>query len=331
MEQKDSSKLIFKEIDFTDILPKIKEITSKEESLDSKRNLVLGDILYNDEYKQLMDIFNTLLNLKEYSERAYVITNEVIETIPAYYTAWCYKLDIVLNLQKNLQKELLWLDEFSLENPKNYQIWSYRIELLKKFIKDKTFSNDKVLLKNENIILKLMIEEDSKNHHVWGYKSWLMNFLKLDLEDLNLELEYSDFLLREDVLNNSAWAFRYNILTKIIKIADNESDKIEIYKEELDYARDKIDVYPDNVSSWNYYFRIIEILSENKLEKELIDYMISLCEEYLNTTSYALEYYCKLLVLVNGDKDKVKDMYILLRDHRDPIRKIYWNYKLSQL
>lgn len=325
------TQLSFEGTDFSDIIPKIKELDDKEAELDSKRELVLCDIMYTDQYKQLMGIFNALLNLNEYSERSLIIANMVIDAIPAYYTAWCYKLDIVRKLKKDINEELLWLDEFTLENPKNYQIWSYRIELLKENAKNEGGANEKTVLKKENVILKLMLEEDSKNHHVWGYKSWLMNFLKLDLEDLNLELAYSDFLITEDVLNNSAWCFRYNIVMKLVNIGPQQ----ELYLAELCYAKEKITLYPDNVSSWNYYYRIIEILSEIEetkvINQHLTEDMVSLCETYFNTTSFAIEYYCKLLVLVKGDESKLKDMYTLLRDHRDPIRKIFWDYKLSQL
>lgn len=325
------TQLIFEGTDFSDIIPKIAEIRDKEAEFDIKRGLVLCDIMYTNEYKQIMSIFNALLSFNEYSERSLNIVNKVIDAIPAYYTAWCYKLDIVRKLNKDIKEELLWLDEFTLENPKNYQIWSYRTELLRENAKNEGDSNDKTVLKEENIILKLMLEEDPKNHHVWGYKSWLMNFLKLDLEDLNLELTYSDFLIGEDVLNNSAWCFRYNIVMKLVALGSQQ----EIFLAELCYAKEKITIYPDNISSWNYYYRIIEILTEldktKTISQHLIEEMIGLCETHFNTTSFAVEHYCKLLVLIKGDESKLKDMYILLRDHRDPIRKIFWDYKLSQL
>ncbi|XBW36734.1 hypothetical protein QEN19_002311 [Hanseniaspora menglaensis] len=334
MGQSDISTLKFEGTDFSDILPQFKEIQSKEEVLNVDRTLVLCDIMYDEEFKKLMGIFNTLLSLKEYSQRSINIVNAVIDNIPAYYTAWCFKLDIILALKKNLKEELLWLDEFTLENPKNYQIWSYRIELLQHYTKNKTETECKELLKKENVILSLMIEEDSKNHHVWGYKSWLLNFLELDLEDLNMELTYSEFLIHQDLLNNSAWCFRHNILMRLVTAANNKADRVAIFKEELDYATEKIALYPNNISSWNYYFRILEILRKEDLayfKEFIIDEASLLCEKHFNNSSYAIEYYCKLLVIVNGDKNKIKNMYILLRDHRDPIRKIYWDYKISQL
>ena len=106
-------------VDFTDILPTVNLLKEMKVSLDSKRTLVLCDIMYTDEYKQLMSIFNALLKEKEYSDRAYNLVNEVIETVPSYYTAWSYKLEIVLQLKKDIIKELEWLDVFSLENLKN--------------------------------------------------------------------------------------------------------------------------------------------------------------------------------------------------------------------
>lgn len=334
METPQTKTLYFQGTDFSDLLPKIDEIKQKEAAFDSERKIVLCDILYSEEYALLMDIFNALLSTKEYSERSLKVATEVIDIIPAYYTAWCYKLEIILSLKKNLADELLWLDEFTLENPKNYQIWSYRTALLKEYTRENPTADLKDLLKKENVILKLMLQEDSKNHHVWGYKSWLMSFLKLDAWDLNTELAYSDFLIGEDVLNNSALCFRYNIIDHMVAAAGSIGDKRAIFFEESRYAEEKIRVYPDNISSWNYHYRFLELLyQENggQLNADLVSETVSLYEEFFNSSIYAIEYYCKFLLLTGAEKGKISDMYVLLRDHRDPIRRVYWDYKISQL
>lgn len=323
--------LEFNGVDFTDLLSTINSLKEKEESYDLKRSLVLCDIMYSDEYKKLMSIFNALFKLKEYSERSYNIVNEVIETVPSYYTAWVYKLELVLKLNKDISEELSWLDEFSLDNLKNYQIWSYRIELIKEYYKKDTSKEAfKSLLQKENVLTMVMFDEDAKNHHVWSYKSWFINYFDYDLEEYGEEVAYIGKLIDKDVLNNSAWCFRYKIICDLLKKSNNDQKK-SLLEEELEYSEEQIARYPDNISSWNYHFRMIELMKENEhtINKDLSE----LYETHLNESVYSIEYYAKYLVMVDkaSNRKSIKDLYILLRDHRDPIRKVYWDYKIAQL
>lgn len=324
-------KIEHKGVDFTDILPTINLLKQKEASLDDKRTLVLCDIMYTDEYKQLMSIFNALLKQKEYSERAYNLVNEVIETVPSYYTAWSYKLEIVLHLKKDIIKELEWLDVFSLDNLKNYQIWSYRTELIKNYYKDNNSKEAfKDLLQKENVLTMVMFDEDAKNHHVWSYKSWFINYFDYSLEEYGQEIQYIGKLIDRDVLNNSAWCFRYKIICDLLKMSSDDQKK-SLLEEELDYAEQQIARYPDNISSWNYHYRMIELLKENSyaVNSNISD----LYESHSNDSVYPIEYYAKYLNLVDKSKNqqRIKDLYLILRDHRDPIRKVYWDYKLAQI
>lgn len=323
--------LIHNGVDYSDLLPTINQLKVKEQNYDSKRSLVLCDILCTPEYETLMSIFNAMLKVKEFSERSYNLVTEVIKTVPSYYTAYAYKFEIVKNINKDILEELNWLDEFSLDNIKNYQIWSYRTELIKEHNKKNNSKESfKKMLHRENVLTMLLFDEDAKNHHVWSYKSWFLNYFEYDLDDYAAEVDYIGKLIEKDVLNNSAWCFRYKLIMDLVNKSKGEQKEL-LLTEELEYSEEQINKYPDNISSWNYHFRMIELIKDNNfsIKKD----MFSLYEAHLNESVYPIEYYAKYLNLIdkNGNQSRVKDLYLILRDHRDPIRKVYWDYKISQL
>lgn len=87
--------------------------------------------------------------------------------------------------------EIRFLNEISLKNPKNYQIWSYRrelVEILNGF-------------EGEMEFLEKIFEMDSKNIHAWGYRQWLVSKFRL----WDVEREYALKLIAQDPFNNSAW------------------------------------------------------------------------------------------------------------------------------
>jgi len=55
-----------------------------------------------------------------------------------------------------------------------------------------------------------MLEEDSKNYHVWSYRQWLVE--RFDLYDREDELKWTADMIEEDVRNNSAWNHRWFIV-----------------------------------------------------------------------------------------------------------------------
>ena len=59
----------------------------------------------------------------ERSERALLVTTEVIHLNPANYTTWYYRRLILVDLQKDLNEELEFTAEVAEDHPKNYQIW----------------------------------------------------------------------------------------------------------------------------------------------------------------------------------------------------------------
>ena len=55
-----------------------------------------------------------------------------------------------------------------------------------------------------------MLEQDSKNYHVWSYRQWLVK--RFDLFDKPEELEWTADMIEADVRNNSAWNHRYYLV-----------------------------------------------------------------------------------------------------------------------
>lgn len=55
-----------------------------------------------------------------------------------------------------------------------------------------------------------MLEQDSKNYHVWSYRQWLVK--RFDLFDKPEELEWTAEMIEADVRNNSAWNHRYYLV-----------------------------------------------------------------------------------------------------------------------
>lgn len=117
------------EYDYSDVKPLPIETDLQDE---------LCRIMYTEDYKRLMGLARALISLNELSPRALQLTAEIIDVAPAFYTIWNYRFNIVRHMMSEsedivlyLNKELDWLDEVTLNNPKNYQIWSYRQSLLK--------------------------------------------------------------------------------------------------------------------------------------------------------------------------------------------------------
>eukprot|EP01052_Picozoa_sp_SAG31_P034329 SAG31_NODE_3998_length_3677_cov_10.286193_5_plen_102_part_00 len=90
-----------------------------------------------------------------------------------------------------------------------------------------------------------MLELDAKNYHAWSYRQWLVQSYDL----WTGELEFTERLLREDLLNNSAWNHRLNAVCHLAKTAD-KSIPIEVIIREIEFAFVRIEFAIDNDSAW---------------------------------------------------------------------------------
>lgn len=286
----------------------------------------LCQILYDDEYKSVMGILLALLAKKEYSDRVFELTQAGIELLASHYTIWNYRYNIIVHLDKNLYEELDWCEQLALDNEKNYQIWNYRQLIIELIISKETIDTVKKFnAYHEFPIVDEMLSQDSKNHHVWSYRKWLVERFKLYRDER--EIEFVEKRIEYDVKNNSAWTHRF-----FIKFGDELVDQ-NVVNEEIEYVKQKIQEAPQNASSWNY---LIGIYQKFKKPNELTDLeefckvFATINEENVIKSSYALELLGKINVEKNN-KPKAIEIYSLLKDTYDPIRKNYWTYQIKKI
>lgn len=148
-----------------------------------------------------------------------------------------------------------WLNDVTLDNPKNYQIWHYRQQLAPSL-----YTNSPQVIKLyyglERLLVELVLSEDAKNIHAWSHLIWLVNWIaspfkqetKIDKENLpkasdthktaqaqpwfkneqdelqvrkislsvESELAFIENLLFLDIYNNSAWSYRHFIISRLL-------------------------------------------------------------------------------------------------------------------
>lgn len=287
----------------------------------------LCQIMYTDEYRETMGIVRALLQKRELSERALRLTAKAVGLAPAFYTAWNYRFDIVMHMVEKeddsgkaqvLNTELDWLDEFTLNNPKNYQIWSYKQALLER--------HPKPSLKRELPLLELMINDDTKNYHVWSFRKWCVLFF----QDFTHELSYSDSLIQRDVYNNSAWTHRMFVL----KHTNPGKDQIQL---ELEYVKEKIDLVPQNVAVWSYLQGLYEKFL-GSYDESIINFARKFTKNVAEVqerplpeieSSYALEFLATVYSKNDATKRNALAAYRALAEKYDPIRKPYWQRQIS--
>ncbi|SCU95716.1 LAMI_0F03444g1_1 [Lachancea mirantina] len=289
----------------------------------------LCGIMYDDEYKEIMRVFRGVLSLKEKSERALYATEVAILAVPAFYTAWNYRFDIVKALYGDsgdqLDRELDWLDEFTLANPKNYQIWSYRQAVLK--------VHPKPIFRRELPILAAMLDEDSKNYHVWSYRRWCVQFFGV----LDEELTFADALIVRDVFNNSAWCHRMFVMKELeVDLAQRAASA------EIEYAKAKILIAPQNISPWNYLRGIYNGILGSQFDAEIVTFALAFAGDVFDAhgdasptanaqSSFALEFLAAIYSQNEETAPKAIAAYNALSSKYDPIRKSLWDHKIARL
>lgn len=295
--------------DYSDVEPL--PLTREED-----KDYELCRIMYDDEYEQVMSLMRSMIARDELSVRALRLNSRAIELSPAFYTAWNYRFRIIEHLLKEenllqeghdasylLNKELDWLDEFTLNNPKNYQIWSYRQAVLTQLHPHATFAR-------EHPIIDLMLDDDTKNYHVWSYRNWCCSHFKTYGE----EMDFTGRFIKRDVYNNSAWSYRFSML----KHCDVDLNK------ELDYVLGKIEYVPQNISVWNYLKGLVQLLGTSDL---LVKQLLEFSKQYSEDCSFAYDFYTSMTQLSdNSTSQDLSQMFCKLSE-MDPIRRPWYNHQ----
>ncbi|KAJ5096095.1 hypothetical protein NUU61_005451 [Penicillium alfredii] len=304
----------------------------------------LATIAYPPEYLEATSYLRAVMAANEMSERALKLTEDVISMNPAHYTVWIYRAKILFALDKDLIDELNWLNGVSLKYLKNYQIWHHRQVLMS------SRTHFPTLPPKELDFLMEMFAQDSKNYHVWTYRHWLVRHFQL--WDLPQELDDTHTLLKADVRNNSAWNHRYMLrfgprdaaepdagLANAGDMTTSTADKgrlpvvdEELVDAELKYAQEQILRAPENRSPWWYARGVLHAAARDLEEWEGFVGMF-VGDDGAVKSSHAVEWLADVYAKSAGGERRPRavDMFTLLKEKYDPIRKNYWDYRIRML
>ena len=173
----------------------------------------------------------------------------VLEACGAHYTAWAFRMRCVedaLDAREaeagtaTLRDELAFAEAQTTKNPKNYQVWNHARTVLERAdasgamgeLRDRAF---------EHANAALML--DGKNIHAWSHRAWLVERCDAWEE----EMAFTEEMLAEDWMNNSAWNARFQCVTVCVERGD-----VEVLEREAAFATTSLRVDDDNESAWNY-------------------------------------------------------------------------------
>ncbi|KAF2832137.1 farnesyltransferas-like protein [Ophiobolus disseminans] len=276
----------------------------------------LAAIAYTDEYSEAMGYLRAVMAKNEFSERVLGLTEHIISMNPAHYTVWLYRAKTIPELGIPLKDEIAWLNPTALKHLKNYQIWHHRHTII-----DALGSPE-----GEPEFISTMLEQDSKNYHVWSYRQWLVK--RFDLFNKPEELEWTADMIETDVRNNSAWNHRYYL---VVGGRDGKPSQ-ELAKREIEYTKTAIRKAPQNQSPWNYLSGIIRAA---QLPKSTIkDFALEFAdldrpdEVY---SSHALDLLAEIYAEEESSRAEAEKALNLLATRYDPIRANYWNFRKGLL
>lgn len=131
------------------------------------------------------------------------------------------------------------MDQFSDDNPKNYQIWYHRRAIVD------TSRN----ASREISFCDRVLSADAKNYHCWAHRQYIVK--KYGLWDG--ELDRVESLLTSDARNNSAWNHRWFVLTQ-----GPGAISAAVLDREVKYTHSHVQDVQYNESAWNYLRGLVE-------------------------------------------------------------------------
>lgn len=142
---------------------------------------------------------------------------------------------MLYHLEKDLNEELIFVSNQIENDPKVYQLWYHRMEIIK-IIDDPSKEFD---------FCDLILMQDSKNYHTWQYRYWLLDYFVL--WEQQREMLLIEKMLQEDSFNNSVWNYRYQIIKK-----RGGFENSKILKNEIEFTIENLKNYVINECAWNY-------------------------------------------------------------------------------
>ncbi|KAF9028033.1 protein prenylyltransferase [Hymenopellis radicata] len=256
----------------------------------------LAPIMYDEEYKDATNYFRAVVQAGEKSERVLALTETVIRMNPAHYSAWQYRYETLLALNKSLYDELRYMDPIAVRHLKNYQVWHHRQELA---------------------FLAQSLQTDTKNYHTWSYRQWLLAYF--NPEDIwPTELDWVERLISDDVRNNSAWHHRFFLVF-------SRPAPSRPLRRELLYTKHQISLAPNNASAWNYLRGVLK--HEEQPLSSVREFVELYAQERDAEKDIALADICE----AEGGQERAKELWRLLADKYDTVRKRYWEWRIREV
>jgi len=236
------------------------------------------------------------------------------------------------------------MDEIATAYLKNYQVWHHRRLLLTYiYSKDLATKSSDLLLKELKFIGKVF-EEDSKNYHTWSYRQWILsNFNRNEL--WAVEIPFIERMIDEDVRNNSAWHHRFFVVFDS-GVRQGDENREDVLRREIVYAKGKISLAPNNLSPWNY---VRGVLDRTKTPYESMEeFVVPYTKSEGGSDSVvdldnpppskgaqlpavpAVEFLADIRES-QGRTSEATELFRLLGDKIDTIRKRYWDFRIKEL
>jgi protein farnesyltransferase/geranylgeranyltransferase type-1 subunit alpha len=285
-------------------------------------------IALRDEFLDAFAYLRAVMNKREVSERAFLLTTECTRLNPANYSVWEYRRFLLRELKKDLKEELDFCEESIQDNLKNYKVWHHRREIIS-WIGEKKIDME---------FINSILQEDPKNYHAWQHRVFLVRHFDVSKE---AELRCTTEFISRDVFNNSAWTFRYFI---IAEMSDN-FENAKILDDEIKFSLTYIKAAVNNASSWSYLSGLMDFSSYSE-HPEIIEFAKECCiadggkELDISNSAeapHALAFLAESnMALVDEKKATANSLQTARACYErlivvDPIRRRLWNHKLHEL
>lgn len=199
----------------------------------------------------------------ERGEHLLQLTTRIIDACEGHYTIWQHRRHLIDALNVNLLDELAFIRQYTVERPKNYQLWHHREAIMMRLLETSEESSIRSLIATEREDLYLVLMDEPKNYHAWQYRQRLTRQLPLIMVDGELELTRT--MLVADPFNNSAWNHRFFVLGLMKTMSGTTSapphwnDELALVNQSLGLAEN---VHIENQSVLSYCHSLPLLYSE---------------------------------------------------------------------
>ncbi|OLY83343.1 Protein farnesyltransferase/geranylgeranyltransferase type-1 subunit alpha [Smittium mucronatum] len=213
-------------------------------------------ISYLEEFKDTMSYLRAVMKTNEISERAFDLVGDSINMHPANYSAWLYRMELFLGLNKDAIDELDWISNIAAENPKNYQLWHQRQRIIQELYKRNEIENFGSL-KIDSIADLFTKASGSKNVEIPQSAGKLFGEQSFDIGQFFSKNEFKNKIIESEVnflneqidldsKNFHAWSYRQFVVKTF-----------GLYEYEFLYAKLKIEQDIRNNSAWNQLYFVL--------------------------------------------------------------------------